>query len=581
MGGGVAIAIRKSLKYRVLTLTDALWKIADFEIVAVEIFLGGDKKLIVVSVYRAPNFRTGISVWNVLFKELSELSKNNHIFLGGDFNAQSPVWGSNSWNSSGRALNDCLVDFNMIILNNGSPTYICPNRNFNVLDLTFVDSGLASSCSYSVTDDLLGSDHLIIDTVISGFSECPKDRRPSLKLNKVDWVTFNALMKGYKTAQAISVNNCISEYFSLCRFILVALGDSGAKGPNNPVQVHRKTRAGNLWWNENCSEAIKSRRKAFRAYKLNNSIENQERWVSEDKRVEAILKREKNLSFKKFTERVNPEMPLKEIWDTVRKFNGNFHANVHVNNIDNLDALKQSVDKLAPPSTTNFVFPNFPARSNRGVARGIWLPISFHELNNIIGKLNLNSAAGRDLISNSVISNLPHNVICILVNLFNKFMYYGVVPSDWCNFDVCLLPKATGGFRPISLAPCMLKIFERCIKNRLDYFMEVERVISGTQFGFRKARSCLDNTAILTSDIYNSFSKGEVVAAAFLNIEGAYDNVIPSRLIENLRELRLPNKIKKKGMLISILMGLLFADEMFLKDCPRDQFSVPYYLMFT
>lgn len=88
---------------------------------------------------------------------------------------------------------------------------------------------------------------------------------------------------------------------------------------------------------------------------------------------------------------------------------------------------------------------------------GTWLPISYRELNNVIGKLKSRSAAGRDFINNWAISNLPPNIIHLLVKIFNKFMYNGIIPSSWTDFDVCMIPKPSGSFRKISLASCFLK----------------------------------------------------------------------------------------------------------------------------
>lgn len=81
------------------------------------------------------------------------------------------------------------------------------------------------------------------------------------------------------------------------------------------------------------------------------------------------------------------------------------------------------------------------------------------------------------------------------------------------------------------MALCLLKIFERVFKNRLEFFLETEGIVPRTQFGFRKSRSCLDNMAILSSNINNTLGVRECVAAVFVDLEGAYDNVILHILI--------------------------------------------------
>lgn len=107
-----------------------------------------------------------------------------------------------------------------------------------------------------------------------------------------------------------------------------------------------------------------------------------------------------------------------------------------------------------------------------------------------------------------------------------------------------MIPKPDNkGFRPISLAQCLMKLSEIPFQQRLSYFIETELIIPKTQFGFRKGKSCLDNIATLTTDIYNAYN-GEFLGVVFIDIEGAYDNIIPSNiLVENLKELRLPKNI--------------------------------------
>lgn len=101
------------------------------------------------------------------------------------------------------------------------------------------------------------------------------------------------------------------------------------------------------------------------------------------------------------------------------------------------------------------------------------------------------------------------------------------------------------GFRSISLASCLMKIFEHLIKTRLEFYIESDFKISKHQFAFRQGKSCIDNITSLTTDIYNVFAENKEVATALLNIEGAYDNINSQVLAENFAELRIPYRIIK------------------------------------
>lgn len=53
-------------------------------------------------------------------------------------------------------------------------------------------------------------------------------------------------------------------------------------------------------------------------------------------------------------------------------------------------------------------------------------------------------------------------------------------------------------------------------KNRREWILEHYNLISPAQYGLRKGRSTTENLAILTSDIYTSFSKKHVTVGSVL-----------------------------------------------------------------
>jgi hypothetical protein len=106
------------------------------------------------------------------------------------------------------------------------------------------------------------------------------------------------------------------------------------------------------------------------------------------------------------------------------------------------------------------------------------------------------------------------------------------------------IPKANSKkVRPISMSSCSLKILEKMINERLVWWLEHNQIINNSQNGFRMKRSCIDSLATLISDTEKQFYKKEQLAAVFLDIKGAYDNVTPAILIKDLIDLNIPNKL--------------------------------------
>jgi hypothetical protein len=84
------------------------------------------------------------------------------------------------------------------------------------------------------------------------------------------------------------------------------------------------------------------------------------------------------------------------------------------------------------------------------------------------------------------------------------------------------------------------KLFEKMIYTRLDYWAEKFEILSPLQFGFRKDRGTRDCLSLLSSDIRISFEQKKKILVAFLDISGAYDNVLINVLCGNLCGLQLP-----------------------------------------
>ncbi|XP_030757639.1 uncharacterized protein LOC115883419 isoform X2 [Sitophilus oryzae] len=95
-----------------------------------------------------------------------------------------------------------------------------------------------------------------------------------------------------------------------------------------------------------------------------------------------------------------------------------------------------------------------------------------------------------------MINNLPLNHIKFLVYFFNQVLYHSeLIPDDWKTGLVCPIPKPNknlnniSGYRPITLTSCIGKTMEDIVKCRLDWYVENHKILSDSQFGFRKGSS--------------------------------------------------------------------------------------------
>ena len=149
----------------------------------------------------------------------------------------------------------------------------------------------------------------------------------------------------------------------------------------------------------------------------------------------------------------------------------------------------------------------------------------------------------------------------------------GYIPTAWKIAILRMLlkpdklPSLTTSYRPISLISSIMKLFERVIEQRLRSHLEHIGFINKHQSSFRKATSTDDHLFRLSQSIMESFNRREHVAAAFLDVEKAFDNVWHNGLRFTIFQLDLPTKMTRwlsdflVGRLIQVNVNNFFSNQ--------------------
>ena len=90
-------------------------------------------------------------------------------------------------------------------------------------------------------------------------------------------------------------------------------------------------------------------------------------------------------------------------------------------------------------------------------------------------------------------------------------------------------------YRPISLTSHVIKVFERVIRKRLVEYLETNDLISATQHGFRKGRSCLTQLLQHYDEILNNLNEGYETDVLYLDYAKAFDKVDHKLLLQKLK----------------------------------------------
>lgn len=116
----------------------------------------------------------------------------------------------------------------------------------------------------------------------------------------------------------------------------------------------------------------------------------------------------------------------------------------------------------------------------------------------------------------------------------------GVVPDDWKAANVTPIFKKgskseIGNYRPVSLTSQICKLLEMIIRDSLVEHLDSNSLISASQHGFRRGRSCLSNLLQFLDRITNSIdNRDSICRCDFLDFAKAFDKVPHLRLLDKL-----------------------------------------------
>uniref|UniRef100_A0A1B6KI47 Reverse transcriptase domain-containing protein n=1 Tax=Graphocephala atropunctata TaxID=36148 RepID=A0A1B6KI47_9HEMI len=89
-------------------------------------------------------------------------------------------------------------------------------------------------------------------------------------------------------------------------------------------------------------------------------------------------------------------------------------------------------------------------------------------------------------------------------------------------------------YRPISIIPTVSKVFERLIHNQLNNYLELNGLLSKSQFGFRPKHSTVNAVSSLISDCYKGLECHEKVVFRSFDLSKAFDTVDHCVLVNKL-----------------------------------------------
>ena len=154
-------------------------------------------------------------------------------------------------------------------------------------------------------------------------------------------------------------------------------------------------------------------------------------------------------------------------------------------------------------------------------------------------KLSRKKASGPDDLPPGVLKDVAISIAKPLCHIINISLKYGIVPADFKLGKITPIYKSGSkqemdNYRPITVLPVCSKIFERCIHTQLLTFLEEKKLLSKTQFGYRKQRNTELAATLLLDNVRRNMDKGHLTGAIFIDLSKAFDTLGHAQIIESL-----------------------------------------------
>lgn len=460
------------------------------------------------------------------------------LLLLGDFNAHHTVWGCDQVNTRGRHLERFISQHALCVLNTGQATHFSlPSGRESVLDLSLCSPQLASLFHWAVGGDPMGSDHLPIFLAIDDVAVIGT-RPQRWNFSKADMSEFRSLLE----SRFEDLGD--GEVLTVEQFSSLILDAAHASIPRTSGKPRRPPVP---WWTDECRDAIRARRRAYKRFKRNSTQAN----LIEFRRTRAVCRRTiraaKRKAWRDYVGRLNRMTPLSQVFSQIRRIDGRSVSTP-------LPVLRLAGrDVTDPGDVANALGNGFAERCQSGKGnqqfrrrkasyerKGVDFrtscelsynsPFSLRELTSVIGQLR-SVADGPDLIHNEMLKWLPQNALKALLDTLNAIWELGEFPVAWREAIVIpiLKPGKSGSdplhYRPISLTSCLCKVFEKMISVRFTWHLESSGILNSKQCGFRKGRSTVDHLISLDTSVRSAFKKRRHVGAIFFDVMAAYDTV--------------------------------------------------------
>ncbi|MGB1915940.1 MAG: RNA-directed DNA polymerase, partial [Paracoccaceae bacterium] len=155
----------------------------------------------------------------------------------------------------------------------------------------------------------------------------------------------------------------------------------------------------------------------------------------------------------------------------------------------------------------------------------------------LLNELNPNKATGPDGVSSRFLKEFANQIAPGLTLVMQASLHQSQIPQDWKHALVAPVFKPgkndkskAENYRPISLSSVSCKVMEHIIHSSIISHLDSTNVLTDTQHGFRKNRSCESQLILTVHDSAKSLNDSKQIDSILLDFSKAFDKVDHDKL---------------------------------------------------
>ena len=529
---------------------------SDGDTTSVCLELGPKKTIIVCSFYLEHEPKGPLP--NRPLQELISSAKHGDLILGGDANAHHTQWGSSKINVRGELLFNYLLNTNLNICNKGNdPTFVIKKRR-EVLDITLISESLTDRLmSWKVLNEHSYSDHRYIEVII--LDSCPPPGKV-VNLKETNWGFYMKSLRKNLAPKPISIPNSVDQLEHLVDHFTESCSQALKKAcPSKIIKITHKP----PWWTKELRKLKSECGKEFNSAKRIDDDTSWELYKTKLRVYKNEIRKTKRKEWANFCsniESTSEASRLRKILSKTKTTTGFLKKPDGSWTVSSSETLELLLDTHFPGCSTTVTVPEVSVGLDNNQITNI---SNINKIEWAVKSFQPFKSPGPDGIFPAQLQNSLEYIMPWLDAMFYGCLSINHIPTKWRETKVIFIPKAGKAshanpkdFRPISLSSFLLKTLERLLDLYLRQSINPS-LLSNSQHAYCKGRSTETALHCIVSKIEKSLNFKEYSLVAFLDIEGAFNNVNPSAITTALTDLGVIDPIVDliKNLLTSRVVG--------------------------